>query len=185
MSNLCSDAMLSRAGEKLNSFVCELRACGAAAGAPYLRLLKEFSQLFPAISPTPLIASVCFYTPVIRDFCSWCGVRQVGVLLKSRQCTDHLACWRVHLQQLGHTSILSCIWQNVSPEGMQVARKTFVRALRETGSVILVPGGQAELLHTWRLFRRKEFVIHCRHKGQPRWNAAFCMPVWCQKSACM
>ena len=49
--------------------------------------------------------------------------------------------------------------------GLKVAKRTFVRALRESGSVILVPGGQAELLHTWRLFRRQEFVVHCKHKG--------------------
>ena len=48
---------------------------------------------------------------------------------------------------------------------MQVARRTFVRALNERKSVILVPGGQAELIHTWQAFRSKQLVIHCRHKG--------------------
>ncbi|KAK9814027.1 hypothetical protein WJX73_009556 [Symbiochloris irregularis] len=91
-------------------------------GAPYLKLLSKFKELFPNVDPVPLVATVCFYTPVVRDFCSWCGVRQV-------------------------------------------ARKSFVKALRERGSVLLVPGGQAELVHTWRLFGRKELVVHCRHKG--------------------
>lgn len=48
-----------------------------------------------------------------------------------------------------------------------MARRTFVRALRERNSVILVPGGQAELIHTGRLFTSKEFVIYPRHKGVP------------------
>ena len=42
-----------------------------------------------------------------------------------------------------------------------------MRALRERNSVILVPGGQAELIHTGRLFTSKEFVIYPRHKGVP------------------
>jgi len=29
----------------------------------------------------PLVASVLFFTPIIRDFVSWCGVRQVGLNL--------------------------------------------------------------------------------------------------------
>ena len=47
----------------------------------------------------------------------------------------------------------------------QVASRTFIRALRERGSVILVPGGQAELVHTGRLTRNREFVIYPKHKG--------------------
>ena len=42
-----------------------------------------------------------------------------------------------------------------------------MRALGQRGSVILVPGGQAELVHTGRLFRSKEFVIYTKHKGAP------------------
>ena len=48
---------------------------------------------------------------------------------------------------------------------LQVARGTFTKALQESRAVIMVPGGQAELVHTWRFFRRKEFVIYTRHKG--------------------
>ena len=51
------------------------------AGGPYLPLLQEFQDLFPGLHPTPLIASVCFYTPIVRDLCSWCGVRQVSTAL--------------------------------------------------------------------------------------------------------
>ncbi|CAL8469789.1 g9331 [Coccomyxa elongata] len=91
-------------------------------GGPYLPLLPGFRKLFPGIHPTPLVASVLFFTPIIRDFVSWCGVRQVS-------------------------------------------KRTFIRALRETNSVILVPGGQAELIHTGRLFSNKEFVIYPKHKG--------------------
>lgn len=47
------------------------------AGGPYLPLLQGFRKLFPGIHPTPLVASVLFFTPIIRDFVSWCGVRQV------------------------------------------------------------------------------------------------------------
>jgi len=49
----------------------------------------------------------------------------------------------------------------------QVSRASFVRALDEAGSVILCPGGQAEMVHTHRAFKspRREVVIHTRHKG--------------------
>ena len=47
------------------------------AGAPYLPLLPQFRRLFPGVDPTPLVASVLFFAPIIRDFISWCGVRQV------------------------------------------------------------------------------------------------------------
>ena len=60
---------------------------------------------------------------LVRDLCSWCGLRQVS-------------------------------------------RRTFVRALQEKGSVMLVPGGQAELVHTWRIKCKKEYVVYGKHKGQ-------------------
>ena len=63
------------------------------------------------------------YVQLVRDLCSWCGLRQVS-------------------------------------------RRTFVRALEEKGSVMLVPGGQAELVHTWRIKCKKEFVVYGKHKGQ-------------------
>ena len=47
----------------------------------------------------------------------------------------------------------------------QVSRHTFVRALQDKGSVILVPGGQAELVHTWRIKHKKEYVVYGKHKG--------------------
>ena len=63
------------------------------------------------------------YVQLVRDLCSWCGLRQVS-------------------------------------------RRTFVRALEEKGSVMLVPGGQAELVHTWRIKCKKEYVVYGKHKGQ-------------------
>ena len=57
------------------------RGFSVPSGGPYLPLLKEFQDLFPGLHPTPLIASVCFYTPIVRDLCSWCGVRQVSTAL--------------------------------------------------------------------------------------------------------
>ena len=63
---------------------------------------------------------------VIRDFCSWSGLRQVS-------------------------------------------KKTFLRALEDRGSVMLVPGGQAELVHTWKAhLKRPQYVVYTRHKGGPR-----------------
>lgn len=50
---------------------------------------------------------------------------------------------------------------------LQVTRATFVKALQDKGSVILVPGGQAELVRTWRFFRRNEFCVYQRHRGDP------------------
>lgn len=49
--------------------------------------------------------------------------------------------------------------------GIQVSKPTFLRALEEKRAVMMVPGGQAELVHTWRFFKRKEFVIYTKHKG--------------------
>ena len=57
---------------------------------------------------------------LVRDLCSWCGLRQVS-------------------------------------------RRTFVRALQDKGSVMLVPGGQAELVHTWRIKHKKEYVAVSIH----------------------
>lgn len=48
----------------------------------------------------------------------------------------------------------------------QVSRRTFVRALQDKGSVMLVPGGQAELVHTWRIKRRQEYAVYSGHKGE-------------------
>ena len=47
------------------------------SGAPYVKFLPGFRRLFPGMDPVPLVASVLFYTPVVRDLVSWCGVRQV------------------------------------------------------------------------------------------------------------
>ncbi len=50
----------------------------------------------------------------------------------------------------------------------QVTKKSFIRALRERGSVMCCPGGQAELVHTHRSFRpMREWVIITHHKGEP------------------
>lgn len=47
-----------------------------------------------------------------------------------------------------------------------VSRLTFKKALRERRSVIVVPGGQAELLEAYRIRERKrEFVLVTKHKG--------------------
>ncbi|RMZ55327.1 hypothetical protein APUTEX25_003465, partial [Auxenochlorella protothecoides] len=46
-----------------------------------------------------------------------------------------------------------------------VTRRSFLRALRERGSVLLVPGGQAELVHTHRIFTAREYCVYRSHKG--------------------
>lgn len=47
-----------------------------------------------------------------------------------------------------------------------MARKTFVAALQERGSVVFVPGGQAELVHTHRASaKNREWVAYTGHKG--------------------
>lgn len=50
-----------------------------AAGVGYLPLLPEFRRLLPGIGPVALVASVVFFVPLIRDFCSWAGFRQARV----------------------------------------------------------------------------------------------------------
>mmetsp|Transcript_34807 Transcript_34807/g.82573 ORF Transcript_34807/g.82573 Transcript_34807/m.82573 type:complete len:630 (+) Transcript_34807:253-2142(+) len=48
----------------------------------------------------------------------------------------------------------------------QVSRKSFVHALQTKGSVLLCPGGQAELIDAFRFHGpEKEVVINCRHRG--------------------
>lgn len=91
-------------------------------GAGFLPYIPAWGQLLPDIMPATLVASILFFTPLVRDLCSWCGLRQVS-------------------------------------------RRTFVRALQDKGSVMLVPGGQAELVHTWRIKCNKEYVVYGRHKG--------------------
>ena len=48
-----------------------------------------------------------------------------------------------------------------------VSRPSFERALNERGSVLIVPGGQAELVETWRMNKKinPEFCLYTRHKG--------------------
>ena len=47
-----------------------------------------------------------------------------------------------------------------------VSRRSFLRALREKGAVLLVPGGQAELVHTHRIAHpTREFCVYRSHKG--------------------
>ena len=156
-----------------------ISACPCApAGAPYLPLLPSFRALFPGVDPMPLVASVLFFSPIIRDFISWCGVRQVisdlpgpcpamspsvlppgpAVLRISYLLTTGRSC-----SGAGHVQPFV---QALRPGVLgQVAKRTFVRAMAERGSVILVPGGQAELVHTGRLNRNREFVIYPKHKG--------------------
>ncbi len=48
----------------------------------------------------------------------------------------------------------------------QVSRRSVIRALEDKGSVMLVPGGQAELVHTHRASGRlREWVVYTGHKG--------------------
>ena len=51
-----------------------------------------------------------------------------------------------------------------------VSRATFIRALRDRGAVIMVPGGQAELVEAYRAAKRTnpELVVCTRHKGFAR-----------------
>jgi len=48
-----------------------------------------------------------------------------------------------------------------------VSRSTFVKCLRERGSVMLVPGGQAELVEAYKAAKKKDpsLVVCSRHKG--------------------
>ncbi|GMH39261.1 hypothetical protein BSKO_07159 [Bryopsis sp. KO-2023] len=96
-----------------------LYPCGAA----FFPLLPGFEVVFPGLTPATLSASVMFFTPLIRDLLSWCGVRDVS-------------------------------------------RSTFIRALQEDRGVILCPGGQEELVETYRVFREPSELVVCnRHKG--------------------
>lgn len=70
-----------------------------------------------------------------------------------------------------------------------VGRETFRRALRDCGAVVLVPGGQAELVEAHRMFPRHrrgtsrrdpEFAVYTRHKGFVRLaiqEGAFLVPL--------
>eukprot|EP00210_Caulerpa_lentillifera_P003438 g3281.t1 len=48
----------------------------------------------------------------------------------------------------------------------EVSRSTFVKALNEDGSVLLCPGGQEELVESYRATRQPQEIVFCsRHKG--------------------
>lgn len=52
-----------------------------------------------------------------------------------------------------------------------VSRRSLLRAVREKGAVLLVPGGQAELVHTHRIASGKnEFCVYRSHKGRTGWR---------------
>ena len=135
-------------------------SAAVGAGIGYLPLLPTFRQLLPGIHPVALVASVVFFVPLIRDFCSWAGFRQVSTpVIAFRAFTYHCAskALMVRLQ-----------WWSLSHLLSQVTKKSFIRALRERGSVMCCPGGQAELVHTHRSFRpMREWVIITHHKGDP------------------
>ena len=54
-----------------------------------MKFLPDFRRHFPGIDPVPLVASVLFYTPMVRDLISWCGVRQVGLPIKPGMQSAH------------------------------------------------------------------------------------------------
>ena len=49
---------------------------------------------------------------------------------------------------------------------VQVSKTSFIRALDEKRAVIMIPGGQAELVLASRFFKKKEIVMYTRHKGR-------------------
>jgi hypothetical protein len=136
-----------------------------------------------------LTASVVFHMPVIRDLVSWAGFRQVlccDRLCMKVQCT---CCMKVQCAYCGppacrsYTALQGCTVRCVDLDGgalldveclLQVARKTFVAALQERGSVLFVPGGQAELVHTHRTSAKcREWVAYTGHKGRYLLRARF------------
>ena len=89
------------------------------AGAPYLKFLPGFRKLFPGIDPVPLVATVLFYTPVVRDFISMFGVRQVrsagGALLAHACRTLLFICAQTAVTL--HGSNLQLWLLSLAPEG--------------------------------------------------------------------
>jgi hypothetical protein len=79
------------------------------------------------------------------------------------------------LRCISSALVLKDMWESQGPYSPsppapvtpQVTRSTFIKALEERGSVILCPGGQSELVHTWRAFKShaREFCLYTRHKG--------------------
>ena len=87
----------------------------------------------------------------------------VGVILRSPK--GSILDDKVFQQHEPMSSLTTDVQSGIKAFILQVSRRTFVKALDESGAVIMVPGGQAELVHTWRFFKQKEFVIYTRHKG--------------------
>ncbi len=67
---------------------------------------------------------------------------------------------------------------------LQVARRSFVKALDDKRSVLFVPGGQAELVHTHRASAAsREWVVYTGHKGALRGPvASAAVARWCDGS---
>lgn len=113
-----------------------------------------------------LTASVVFHTPLIRDLVSWAGFRQVcNCSLYATQLMRLQSCGTLE-HGIDYTAASDTRRCSRKYSALQVARKTFVAALRERGSVMFVPGGQAELVHTHRASAKlREWVAYTGHKG--------------------
>ena len=118
-------------------------------------------------APTPAVASAVMRVPVLRDLASFMGARAVtrsaiadALKLKvkaiereeSRSKNDTS---RKHRRGSGSGAL--------SPTA--ASSSSTLLPLSAAPSVALVPGGQSELIHTWRLHSRKELVLVRRHAG--------------------
>ena len=188
-------------------------------GAGFLPMTASFRAALPGVAPATLVASVLFAPPFLRDIGAWSGFRKVrnlaarapapaGAAVARRRagapaCSAPRGAGRRALARQARRrrgggppgpSKCACAAPR-APPARQVSRSTFLCALRERGSVVLCPGGQAEMCHTHRMFPRPaaaaaaaaaarggkgaagggggggggggapELVLHARHKG--------------------
>jgi 2-acylglycerol O-acyltransferase 2 len=88
------------------------------------------------------------YLPLLPAFREKVGLRPVTLIAS--------VCFQLPFMR----DILSWLGMRV------VSRASFRRALAERGSVLVVPGGQAELVHAHELPSSSRFVVYAGHKGE-------------------
>ena len=103
----------------------------------WLKLSNEWRTLFPQIDFSVLTASVIHLVPFMRD---------MAQLLGSREVRNYQECFVL-----------------VLTKSLQVSRESFRSALEQGTNVLLVPGGQAEMLQSKS--HSTELRLVTRHAG--------------------
>lgn len=105
--------------------------------------------------PTPAVASAVMRVPVLRDLASFMGARAV-----TRSAIADALKVEVKAEEKKKNN-----GNSDSRRKRSSSSSTLTSTSPAAPSVALVPGGQSELIHTWKLHARKELVLVRRHAG--------------------